>query len=109
MSGCTADRRLWRMLRSIPCRSLCGREASCRLDRRCRAHSSRRRSRRYACIPERMESFTLFQDDGRTYAYEKAGGTAHEADVGRRAQQLKHEGAPAWSGSDDSVVTVVGR
>jgi alpha-D-xyloside xylohydrolase len=53
--------------------------------------------------------FTLFQDDGRTYAYEKDGGKLTRLTWDDRAHQLKHEGAPAWSGSDDSVVTVLGR
>jgi alpha-D-xyloside xylohydrolase len=53
--------------------------------------------------------FTLFQDDGRTYAYEKDGGKLTKLTWDDGAHQLKHEGAPAWSGSDDSVVTVVGR
>lgn len=53
--------------------------------------------------------FTLFQDDGRTYAYEKDGRKITKLTWNDRAHQLKHEGVPAWSGSDDSVVTVVGR
>jgi alpha-D-xyloside xylohydrolase len=53
--------------------------------------------------------FTLFQDDGKTYAYEKDGGKVTKLTWDDRAHQLKHEGAPAWSGSDGSVVTVVGR
>jgi alpha-glucosidase/alpha-D-xyloside xylohydrolase len=53
--------------------------------------------------------FTLFQDDGRTYAYEKDGGKLTKLTWDDRAHQLKHEGAPAWSGSDDSVLTVLGR
>ncbi len=53
--------------------------------------------------------FTLFQDDGKTYAYEKDAGKLTKLSWDDGAHQLKHEGAPAWSGSDDSVVTVVGR
>jgi alpha-D-xyloside xylohydrolase len=54
-------------------------------------------------------SFTLFQDDGKTYAYEKTGGSVTKLIWDDAAHRLKHEGAPAWSGSDESVVTVVGR
>jgi alpha-glucosidase/alpha-D-xyloside xylohydrolase len=54
-------------------------------------------------------TFTLFQDDGKTYAYEKTGGSVTKLIWDDAAHRLKHEGAPAWSGSDDSVVTVVGR
>ncbi len=54
-------------------------------------------------------NFTLFQDDGKTYAYEKDGGKVTKLTWDDRTHQLKHEGAPAWSGSDDSIVKVVGR
>jgi alpha-glucosidase/alpha-D-xyloside xylohydrolase len=51
--------------------------------------------------------FTLFQDDGHTYDYEKSGGTVTNLTWSDASHQLKHEGAPAWSGPDSSVVTVV--
>ena len=53
--------------------------------------------------------FTLFQDDGNTYEYEKSGGKLTDLTWDDAAHQLKHEGAPAWSGSDRSVVTVVNK
>ncbi len=53
--------------------------------------------------------FTLFQDDGNTYEYEKSGGKLTNLTWDDAARQLKHEGVPAWSGSDSSVVTVVNR
>ena len=54
-------------------------------------------------------SFTLFQDDGTTYAYEKSGGSITKLTWDNAAHNLKHEGAPAWTGSDRSVVTVIGK
>ena len=54
-------------------------------------------------------TFTLFQDDGNTYAYEKGGGSVTKLTWDDAAHRLKHEGAPAWSGRDASVVTVVGK
>jgi alpha-D-xyloside xylohydrolase len=54
-------------------------------------------------------TFTLFQDDGNTYAYEKTGGSVTTLTWDDAAQQFKHEGAAAWSVPDQSVVTVVGR
>jgi alpha-D-xyloside xylohydrolase len=53
--------------------------------------------------------FTLFQDDGNTYEYEKSGGKLTNLTWDGAAHQLKHEGAPAWSGPDSSVVTVVNK
>ena len=53
--------------------------------------------------------FTLFQDDGNTYEYEKNGGKLTNLTWDDVAHQLKHEGAPAWRGPDLSVVTVVNK
>jgi alpha-D-xyloside xylohydrolase len=54
-------------------------------------------------------SFTLFQDDGNTYAYEKIGGSVTMLTWDDASHQLRHEGAAAWSRPDESVVTVIGK
>lgn len=54
-------------------------------------------------------SFTLFQDDGSTYAYEKTGGSLTKLTWDDTSHQLKHEGASAWTGTDQSIVKVIGR
>ena len=54
-------------------------------------------------------SFSLFQDDGNTYGYEKDGGSVTKLTWDDAAHQLKHEGASAWNASDRSVVKIVGR
>jgi alpha-D-xyloside xylohydrolase len=54
-------------------------------------------------------SFTLFQDDGTTYTYEKSGGSITKLTWDNTAHQLKHEGPAAWTRPDRSVVTVIGR
>jgi len=54
-------------------------------------------------------SFTLFQDDGNTYAYEKTGGLITKLAWHDAAHQLIHEGTAAWNEPDQSVVTIVGR
>ena len=51
--------------------------------------------------------FTLFTDDGTTYAYEKNGGTTTKLHWDEASRQLKHEGAAAWSGPDVAIVDVV--
>jgi alpha-D-xyloside xylohydrolase len=53
-------------------------------------------------------SFTLFSDDGTTYAYEKGAGSITKLHWDDAKQQLTHEGAPAWSGPDSAVVEVAG-
>ena len=54
-------------------------------------------------------TFTLFQDDGKTYDYEKSGGKLTNLTWDDRAHQLKQGGEPAWSGPDSSVVTVMNK
>ncbi|WP_228370721.1 TIM-barrel domain-containing protein [Candidatus Korobacter versatilis] len=54
-------------------------------------------------------SFTLFQDDGKTYAYEKGAGSVTKLMWNDAEGRLKHEGVPAWNGSDESIVVVVGK
>jgi len=54
-------------------------------------------------------SFMLFQDDGKTYAYEKGAGSVTKLTWDDAAHHLKHEGASGWSAPDQSVVTVVGK
>ena len=53
--------------------------------------------------------FTLFSDDGTTYSYEKGVSSITKLHWDDATHQLKHEGAPAWSVPDKSVVEVIGR
>jgi len=53
-------------------------------------------------------SFTLFSDDGKTYAYEQGAGTITRLHWNDAKQLLTHEGDPAWSGPDSAVVEVAG-
>jgi len=54
-------------------------------------------------------SFTIFQDDGKTYEYEKGASSITKLTWNNATHQLKHEGAPAWSRTDESVVKVIGK
>ena len=54
-------------------------------------------------------SFTLFQDDGTTYGYEKGDGLVTKLTWDDKAQRLIQEGAAAWRGPDASVVTVISK
>ena len=51
--------------------------------------------------------FTLFTDDGITYAYEKDGGAITKLHWDEARHQLMHEGPPAWSEPDTAIVDVV--
>jgi alpha-glucosidase/alpha-D-xyloside xylohydrolase len=58
--------------------------------------------------PGADSSFDLFQDDGKTYGYERGHYSITKLTWDDAARKLKHEGAPAWNGPDASVVNVVG-
>ena len=66
---------------------------------RSRARSKSRRSQRFWSIRAPMRSFTLFSDDGMTYAYEKGAGQITRLAWDDAKHQLTHEGAAAWSGA----------
>ena len=53
--------------------------------------------------------FTLFNDDGQTYAYENGAGSVTKLHWSDAAGKLTQSGAPAWSGPDSAIVEVVGR
>ena len=53
--------------------------------------------------------FTLFSDDGTTYAYENGAGSVTKLHWDDAGQKLTHTGAAAWSAPDSSVVRIVGR
>jgi alpha-D-xyloside xylohydrolase len=54
-------------------------------------------------------SFTLFSDDGKTYAYEKGAGSITRLHWDDAAGKFTHEGAEAWTGPDSALVETVGR
>jgi len=53
-------------------------------------------------------AFTLFSDDGKTYAYEKGAGKVTRLSWSEARQKLTREGDPAWSGADSAIVEVAG-
>ncbi|MGA2889027.1 MAG: glycoside hydrolase family 31 protein [Terracidiphilus sp.] len=53
-------------------------------------------------------SFTLFSDDGTTYAYEKGAGSITQLRWDDAKQKLTHEGAVAWSEPDAEIMEVAG-
>ncbi len=53
--------------------------------------------------------FTLYDDDGMTYAYENGGGKVTRLHWDDAAGRLSHEGAERWTGPDTGIVQVIGR
>jgi len=53
-------------------------------------------------------TFTLFSDDGMTYAYEKGAGSISKLHWDEASHKLTHDGAAAWSGPDAAIVEVAG-
>ncbi|HKF49181.1 MAG TPA: TIM-barrel domain-containing protein [Terracidiphilus sp.] len=59
--------------------------------------------------PGADSSFTLFNDDGTTYAYENGGGSITHLHWDDVKKEFTHVGAAAWTGPDTSIVEIVGR
>ncbi len=59
--------------------------------------------------PGANADFTLYSDDGTTYAYEKGEFTTTRLHWDDTAQKLSHEGAAAWSAPDSEIVDEVKR
>jgi len=51
--------------------------------------------------------FTLYNDHGKTYAYEKGEGRITHLHWDDAGQRLTHEGAPAWSETDRQIIEIV--
>jgi alpha-D-xyloside xylohydrolase len=64
---------------------------------------------RVRVYPGADAELTLYDDDGRTYAYEKGESRVTRLRWDDRAGRLSHEGAQAWTGALDALVEVVGR
>ena len=50
--------------------------------------------------------FTIYQDDGKTYAYEKGDNRITRLHWNDSTRQLSHEGAAAWTKPDSVIVEV---
>jgi alpha-D-xyloside xylohydrolase len=53
-------------------------------------------------------NFTLYSDDGTTYAYESGARQVTRLDWNDAAGRLEHTGAAAWDGPDQRIVSVIG-
>ena len=53
-------------------------------------------------------NFTLFSDDGNTYAYEKGDGSVTHLHWNDATRQMTHEGPAEWSGPDNTIVKIFG-
>ena len=53
-------------------------------------------------------NFTLFSDDGTTYAYEKGAGSITRLHWDDAKQMLTHDGAASWSEPDSAIVRIAG-
>ena len=54
-------------------------------------------------------SFSLYNDDGKTYAYEADGGSVTKLIWDDSAHHLRHEGMPGSSELEKATVVVIGR
>jgi alpha-D-xyloside xylohydrolase len=59
--------------------------------------------------PGADSDFTLYDDDGTTYAYEKGVSKIGKLHWNDSAQKLTHSGAQFWSGTDSVTIEIIGR
>ena len=59
--------------------------------------------------PGANANFTLFSDDGTTYAYETGAGSLTQLHWDDQNQKFTHEGAAAWTAPDSAIVEIAGR
>ncbi len=52
--------------------------------------------------------FTLYQDDGNTYAYENGGRTITKLHWDNASRKFSHTGPEAWTGSEAELTEVIG-
>jgi alpha-glucosidase (family GH31 glycosyl hydrolase) len=52
--------------------------------------------------------FTLFSDDGTSYAYEKGAGSVTHVHWDEAGQKLTSQGDPAWSAPESAIVEIAG-
>ncbi len=64
---------------------------------------------RVRVYPGADAEFTLYQDDGTTYAYEHGDSRITRLHWNDATHALEHQGAPAWTEPDSEIVEVVGR
>ena len=57
----------------------------------------------------RDSDFTLYDDDGTTYAYEKGAGRITRLHWNDSMQKLSHDGAEPWSSPDSQILEVIGK
>jgi alpha-D-xyloside xylohydrolase len=63
---------------------------------------------RVRVYPGADASFTLFSDDGKTYAYEKGAGAVTHLHWDEAKHKVTHDGAAAWDKPDSEIVEVAG-
>ncbi len=64
---------------------------------------------RLLVYPGKDGDFTVYNDDGKTYAYEKGESQVTHLHWNDTAGQLTRDGAEPWTGSDASIIKIVGR
>jgi alpha-D-xyloside xylohydrolase len=94
--------------RLIPFLSLFAPAQFCRSARRSRTPAKSRSSRRFA-YPGADGDFWLYNDDGRTYAYEKGDVRITHLHWDDEAGRFTHSGAEVWTAPDPDLVEVVKR
>jgi alpha-glucosidase (family GH31 glycosyl hydrolase) len=64
---------------------------------------------RLRVYPGADAEFALYEDDGKTYAYEKGDSRITRLHWSDASQKLSHEGATAWTQPDSEILELIGR
>jgi alpha-D-xyloside xylohydrolase len=70
--------------------------------------SQSQRLEKLRVYPGADADFTLYNDDGKSYAYETGESQITHLHWDDAAQRLTHTGAAAWAGSDAGLIDIVG-
>ncbi len=76
---------------------------------RSKAHAREQKIAKVRVYPGADADFTLYSDDGTTYAYEKGDFKTTRLHWDDAAKTLTYEGAPAWPGDARDVIEIMGR
>ncbi len=73
-----------------------------------RKHGQKQAIAKMRVYPGADADFTLYSDDGKTYAYEKGESEITHLHWDDAAKTLRHTGAQAWTGPDAELIEIVG-
>ena len=91
------------------CRCLSAPARFCLSVKRSRAPARSQKIAKLRVYPGADADFLLYQDDGKTYAYEKGDTRITHLHWNEATQKLTYDGASAWTTPDSEILELIGR